>query len=585
VNRQSRALLVLLLVGGLIGWSWWAQRSSRPEPPGAGSTAAAQPTRGGRLVASIRGEPRSFNRLVARDYVSEVVALLTQARLVRVNRASQQVEPWLAERWTTSPDGRAFTLSLRPDLQWSDGTPFSASDVAFTVRATEALAKAGQLAISLQVDGAPITVETPDPHTVVVTLPRPFGAGIRLLDNLVILPRHRLEPALIAGTLAQAWSTTTSPAEIVGMGPFRLASYDAGQRLTFERNPHFWRRDDQGEALPYLDSVVLEIVPDQNTELLRLQAGAIDMTQQQLRAEDYASARELERKGTLSVLELGVGLDPDVFFFNLRPSHWAKDPRKAWMPAAEFRRAISHAVDREGYANTVFLGAAVPVHGPVTPGNKEWFWPDVPRYRFDRAAAQGLLEGLGLANRDADAFMEDAAGTEARFTLLTYRGNSALERGAQVLKESLERIGVAVDIVPLEPGALVERMLAGTFDAIFFNYLSTDTDPAMQRDFWLSSGTAHIWNIGQKTPATEWERRIDDLMTRQAGAVDPDERRQLFRDAQRIFSEQLPAIYFAAPRLYVGVGTRVRNLTPALTRPPLLWSVDTLAVAPPAETR
>jgi peptide/nickel transport system substrate-binding protein len=491
----------------------------------------------------------------------------------------------LAERWTTSPDGRVFTLSLRPDLQWSDGTPFSASDVAFTVRATEALAKAGQLAISLQVDGAPITVETPDSQTVVVTLPRPFGAGIRLLDNLVILPRHRLEPALMAGTLAQAWSTTTSPAEIVGMGPFRLASYDAGQRLTFERNPHFWRRDDQGEVLPYLDSVVLEIVPDQNTELLRLQAGAIDMTQQQLRAEDYASARELERKGTLSVLELGVGLDPDVFFFNLRPSHWAKDPRRAWLPTAEFRRAISHAVDREGYANTVFLGAAVPVHGPVTPGNKEWFWPDVPRYRFDRAAAQGLLDGLGLANRDADAFMEDAAGTEARFTLLTYRGNSALERGAQVLKESLERIGVAVDIVPLEPGALVERMLAGTFDAIFFNYLSTDTDPAMQRDFWLSSGTAHIWNIAQKTPATEWERRIDDLMTRQAGAVDPDERRQLFRDAQRIFSEQLPAIYFAAPRLYVGVGTRVRNLTPALTRPPLLWSVDTLAVAPPAETR
>lgn len=538
--------------------------------------------RGGRLVSSVRGEPRSFNRLAARDYVSEVVAQLTQARLVRVNRASQQVEPWLAEQWTTSPDGRVFTLRLRQGMRWSDGAPFSSADVAFTIRATEALAKAGQLAISLQVDGAPIVVEALDPDTVVVTLPRPFGAGIRLLDNLVILPRHRLEPALTAGTLAQAWAPTTAPADIVGMGPFRLASYEAGQRLTFERNPHYWRRDEHGEALPYLDSVVLEILPDQNTELLRLQAGAIDMTQQQLRAEDYASARELERKGTLSVLELGVGLDPDVFFFNLRPSHWARDARKAWMPTAEFRRAISHAVDREGYANTVFLGAAVPVHGPVTPGNKEWFWPDAPRYRFDRGAAQALLEGLGLANRDADAFLEDAAGTEARFTVLTYRGNTALERGAQVLKESLERIGVAADIVPLEPGALVERMLSGNFDAIFFNYLSTDTDPAMQRDFWLSSGSAHIWNIGQKTPATEWERRIDDLMTRQAGAIDPAERRQLFRDALRVFSDQLPAIYFAAPRLYVAVNTRVRNLTPAITRPPLLWSADTLAVAPPA---
>ena len=74
-------------------------------------------------------------------------------------------------------------------------------------------------------------------------------------------------------------------------------------------------------------------------------------------------------------------------------------------------------------------------------------------------------------------------------------------------------------------------------------------------------------------------------MTRQAASIDPAERVRLFRDAQRIFSEQLPAIYFAAPRLYVGVSSRLRNLTPALTRPPLLWSVDTMAVAPPAATR
>ena len=541
--------------------------------------------RGGRLVASIRAEPRSFNRFVSRNFITEVVAILTHGRLVRVNRATQQVEPWLAERWTVSPDGRTFTLTLREGLTWSDGAPFSSADVAFTFRAATDPKLKAVLAVSVSVEGDPIRVETPDPATVVVTLPHPFGPGIRLLDNLVILPKHRLESALDAGTFAEAWPVTAPPADIVGMGPFRLVSYEPGQRLTFERNPHYWRRDAGGERLPYLDGVVLEIVPDQNAELLRLQSGAIDLTQTELRAEDYGTARNLQDKGALTMLEVGVGLDPDVFFFNLRPRHWAKDPRAAWMPRAEFRRALSHAVDREAFANTVYLGAAVPVHGPVTPGNKEWFWPDVPRYRFDRQAAQQLLQGLGLDNRDADAWLEDAAGTEARFTVLTYRGNTALERGVQVLKESLERVGVAVDVVPLEPGALVERMLAGNFDAIFFNYLSTDTDPAMQRDFWLSSGTAHIWNISQPSPATDWERLIDETMTRQAASIDPAERVRLFRDAQRIFSEQLPAIYFAAPRLYVGVSSRLRNLTPALTRPPLLWSVDTMAVAPPAATR
>lgn len=554
----------------------------RADAPGTGgpvSTTEA-PVRGGRIVAAIRAEPRSFNRLTSRDTASEVIAVLTQARLVRVNRATQEVEPWLAERWTTSDDGRTFTITLRPGLTWSDGEPFTSGDVAFTVRAAQQLLAKGQLAISLSVDGEPVRVDAPDPLTVVVTLPRPFGPGIRLLDNLWVLPRHRLEQAEAAGAFAQAWPVTTPPGEIVGMGPFRIVGYEPGQRLTFERNPHYWRKDEAGVALPYLDGVVLEIVPDQSAEFVRLQSGAVDMTQSPLRAEDHAAARELERKGVLAIPEVGVGLNPDVFFFNLRPTHWAKDPRAAWLPTAEFRRAVSHAVDREAYANTVFLGAAVPIHGPVSPGNKDWFWPDVPRYPFNRAMSQELLRGLGLDNRDADAWLEDAAGTEARFTVLTYRGNSALERGAQVLKESLERVGIAADIVPLETGALIERMLSGQFDAIFFNYINTDTDPAMQRDFWLSSGSAHIWNIGQKTPATPWERRIDELMTQQATSVDAAERTRLFRESLRVFSEQLPALYFAAPRVYVAVSARLRNFTPALTPPQLLWSADTLAVAP-----
>jgi peptide/nickel transport system substrate-binding protein len=579
VNRHSRFPIATLIVAALLGYLWWfAPRPTSPSAP-------AGPQRGGTLTGSLRAEPRSFNRLVSRDLSTEVVTLLTQGRLVRVNRATQELEPWLAERWTSSADGLVHTLTLRDGLRWSDGTPFTSADVAFTVAAVFDPKTKSVLASSLEVDGTPIAIATPDARTVVVTFPHPFGPGIRLLDNVVILPRHRLEPAVAAGTLAQAWGPTTPPADVVGMGPFVLSSYEPGQRLTFTRNPHYWRRDEAGQPLPYLDRLVLEIVPDQNGELLALQSGRIDITQQQLRADDYATAREMERSGGLRLQEVGVSPDPDVFFFNLRPAVWAKDPRGSWMFTDSFRKALNHAVDREGFANTVFLGAAVPVHGPVSPGNKVWFWPDLPRYAFDREKASALLSGLGLANRDADAFLEDAAGHEARFTMLTFKGNAALERGAQVLKESWERVGVAVDIVPLDTGALVERMLGGAFEAIFFNYVATDPDPAMQRDFWLSSGSAHIWNIGQKTPATAWEAEMDDLVTRQAAAVDPAERVRLFREVQRVFSEHLPAMYFAAPRLFVAVGPRVRNETPGVTRPQLLWSADTLAVAGDAPAR
>jgi peptide/nickel transport system substrate-binding protein len=310
------------------------------------------------------------------------------------------------------------------------------------------------------------------------------------------------------------------------------------------------------------------------------------MLQQALRSEDIAAVRPLVIEKRLQLLELGVSTDPDSFFFNLRAAQWARDPRGAWLPRDEFRQAISHAVDREAFAESVFLAAAVPIHGPITPGNRRWFWPDIPRYAFSRDKALGLLKSIGLENRDEDAWLEDARGTEARFNVLTFRGNTTLERSGAFLREELKEIGIAMDVVPLEPGALFERMTTGNFEAIFFNFSTTDLDPAMNKDFWLSSGSAHVWNIGQSSPSTSWEREIDELMTRQAGTVDEAERKRLFNEVQRIFAEHLPILYFAAPRLYMAVSPRVGNLSPVPTRPHLFWSPDTMTVtAQPSESR
>ena len=106
----------------------------------------------------------------------------------------------------------------------------------------------------------------------------------------------------------------------------------------------------------------------------------------------------------------------------------------------------------------------------------------------------------------------------------------------------------------------------------------TDTDPAITPDFWFSSGTAHFWNMAEPTPATDWERRIDALMTRQIASPDLAERKRLFIEVQQIFAEHLPVVYFVAPRVYVAASSRVVNLTPAVAKPQLLWAADTLAV-------
>ena len=579
MNRQSRALLSVLLLGfiAFMGWRWWSDQQDHADQA-TEIVFSDVSTRGGVLTSSLRSEPRTFNRWVDRNFPPELISQLTQSKLIRINRSTQEIEPALAQSWTASPDNQTFTLTLR-EADWSDGTPFTSADVLFTFKAVYDPKVNSVLASALLVGGQPLAVTAPDAHTVVIKYPGPFGPGIAMLDNLSIAPKHKLAAALTAGTFAQAWGVATPVNELVSLGPFVLSRYEPGQRLVFDRNPHYWKKDASGAALPNLDQLILEVVPDQNAELVRLQAGQIDMLQQQVRPEDIATLRPMADQGKVKLLELGVGTDPDLFFFNLRPESWAKDPRGSWMARKEFRQAISHAVDREAFANTVFLGAGVPIWGPITPGNQKWFSPNVPRYGFSVDKAKALLAGLGLANRDADEWLEDEKGTEARFTLLTYRGNSSLERGSAVLREDLRPLGIAVDVVALEQGALTERMVKGDFEAIAFFFSSSNLDPAMNPDFWLSSGSAHIWNIGQATPATEWEKQVDGLMQKVMSGTDQVERKQFFDQVQKIFAENLPVIYFVAPRMYMGVSSRVGSMSPTILRPQLLWSADTLTVS------
>ena len=578
MNRQARALLSVLLIG-VVAFLGWRSCNSRPDQDGATQIVVNETaTRGGTLVSSLRSEPRTFNRIVLPSVPTDLYSILTGSKLIRVNRATQEAEPALVESWTISPDNKTYTLKLRDGLTWSDGVPFTSADVVFSFQATYDPKSESQLDAVLRIDGKPFAVTAPDARTVVINLPRPSGAGIAILDNVTVAAKHKHEAALKAGKFKEELAVDTPPAELLSIGPFKLTSYSPGQRLVFDRNPRYWKKDAAGIQLPYLDQVILEIVPDQNAELVRLQSGQLDTLQQQIRPEDIATLRPLEQQGKLKVIELGVAADADAFFFNLRSPYWASDPRRDWITRKEFRQAISHAIDREAFANNVFLGAGVPIWGPVTPGNRQWFNPNVPRRGYSLDRAKEILAGLGLTNRDADEWLEDARGTEAHFSLLAYRGNTSLERGAAILRDELKKVGIKVDVVLLEQGALLDRLFSSKFDSIMFVLNATNLDPAMNPDFWLSSGSAHVWNRLQKIPATDWEKEIDDLMGTVMSSVDPAERKRAFDQVQMIFAEQLPMLYFVAPRLYMGVSARVGGLSPSILRPQLLWNVDQMTV-------
>jgi peptide/nickel transport system substrate-binding protein len=546
-------------------------------PPSNAPASSAGPTRGGELIASLRSEPPTYNRYLPNGggAAVEVVTLLTHARLVRVNRVTDELEPWLAEGWKIAADGVTYTLTLRDGIKFSDGHPLTADDVLFSFRVAYDKSVQSVLAVALQVNGKPLQVSAVDARTLTIRLPEPFAPGLRLLENLPVLPRHKLEAALNAGTFAQAWSPSMPLTDIAGLGPFVLTEHATGQRLVFTRNPHYFRRDASGVQLPYLDKITVAIVPEQNAEALRLEAGEIDlMSNADLRPQDHAAFRKLSEQGRLRMTEVGVGLDPDFLSFNLRPA--GAPQRGAWFRRKEFRQALSCGVDRQAIVNTVYLGAAVPIYGPITPGNKRWYAAEAPSCVADRAKAQTLLAAAGLTDRNGDGTLEDASGKPARFSILTQSGHLR-ERVAAVLQEQMRQFGIAVDIVPLDSQGIFMRWQKGDYDAIYFGLQASSTDPALNPDFWFSSGPYHFWNPNQKSPATPWEARVDTLMREQATSGDLQARQRAFAEVQRILGDELPSIYFVAPKITLATTPRVVGATPALQIPHLLWSADSLA--------
>ena len=264
-----------------------------------------------------------------------------------------------------------------------------------------------------------------------------------------------------------------------------LAEYAPGQRLVFARNPRYFRKDADGDALPYLDRVVVEIVPDQNAELLRLEAGQLDMTTTEIAPEDYAPLKRAADAGRVKLLDLGVGFDADALWFNLKPGAFAGDPRAAWLQRDELRRAISLAVDRKLFADTVFLGAGVPVYGPITPANKKWYSaePAADAAR-SRARAKSCSRRSASTDRNGDGLLEDAAQPAgALHAAHAERATDArARRGGDPRRAEEDRPHRR------RRGARRQRAdrtfpVAAKYDAVYFRVDTTDTDPAHQPRF------------------------------------------------------------------------------------------------------
>ncbi len=538
---------------------------------------------GGRLIVSLRAEPKTLNPLIAGDAPSRQAIGAMQADLIHINRATQLTEPALAKSWSVSKDGLQYTINLRHGLRFSDGHSADADDILFSFQLyLDENVHAPQRDL-LIVGGKPIALRKVDSHTVVFELAKPYGAAERLFDGLAILPKHLLEQPYKEGKLDQQWPLSVATAQIAGLGPYRLREYVAGQRLALERNPFYWKTDATGNRLPYLDELDFLFVPSADAEVIRFQSGETDVIGISRVAADSFSALSRQSRG-YTMADAGPGLEYNFLFFNLNDLGAKASPdiirKQKWFANVKFRQAVSLAVDRQAIVRLVYQGRGAPLWGPVTPGNRRWQNASLNNPARSVEAARELLRTAGFnwkKDSSGEMALVDSSGASVEFSIITSSSNAERTKMATLIQDDLKQLGMRVQVVPLEFRSLLDRVLqTKEYDACVLGVANYDADPNSDINVWLSSGGSHFWNLGQAKPATPWEAEIDQLMEKQLGSRTFDERKRSYDRIQEIIRENQPLIFLASPDILAGAKNTIGNFHPAILEPYVLWNVEQL---------
>jgi peptide/nickel transport system substrate-binding protein len=543
------------------------------------STGAELGQRGGNLVVAQRTEAKTLNPVTALDAPSRDVIRRMHSDLVHINRVTQNTESSLAKTWKMDQQGRRFKIELRRGLKFSDGQPFDADDVVFTFQVYLDEKLHSPQRDLLVINGKPVLVRKLGQYSVEFEFAAPYAAGDRVFDSIAILPKHLLELPYKQGKLGEEWSLATAPTRIAGLGPFRLRKYTSGQSIQLERNPHYWKIDRAGTALPYLDEVTLLIVPNEDAQVLRFQNGDTDLINRVSSDNFRVLARDQTTRG-YTVTDVGPSLEYNFLLLNLNDDTAGRLPgierKQKWFRDVKFRQAVSSAIDRDAVVRLVYQGRAVPLWSQVSPGNKRWVNSSVPRRPRDLNRARGLLQSLGF-RWNTDGTLVDSSGTKVEFTIITPSNNAQRSQIGTIIQQDLQELGMRVQLIPLEFRTLVDRVTSShDYDAAIMGLGSGDTDPTAEMSVLMSSGTTHLWNLSEKQPLKPWQEEIDDLMRRQASDLDYRKRKQLYDRVQQIVAEQLPMICIVSPNVLVGAKNRIGNFRPAVLEHYTLHNVDEL---------
>lgn len=555
------------------------------------------------LVLVSPTDPRTFN--YANNQTFPTVFPFIYEGLTKENGVTGDYEPALAESWKFSPDNKRVVFTLRPNLKWSDGAPLTADDVVFTyedVVFNPKIPTDQKESIQIGVKKIFPKVRKISDRQVEFILPEPFApllAATAAPDGIMILPKHALaesvksklpdgNPAFIS-----TWGTDTDPKKIITNGAYVIDSYSAGQRLVLKRNSYYWRKDQAGKQLPYIDRIIWQFIENQDTQLLRFRSGDLDVMgdTRPLRPEYFSLLKREEARGNFQVLNGGPWSGVLYLTFNLSKAKDQNgkpfvDPIKSrWFNTLEFRQAVAYAIDRDRININLFRGLGVVQNSPISVQSPFSLEEGLKVYNYDPQKSKDLLKKAGFRYNDRGQLL-DSEGNRVRFTLLTNANNlTRVAIGAQV-RQDLAKIGIEVDYNPINFNVLIDKTNSSRdWDAHMIGFTG-GIEPQGLANLWMTSGGSHSFNLTQQPGqpkiqgyvANDWEKEIDRLFIQGARELDREKRKKIYGEFQQLVQDQLPVIHLVNDSAIMAVRNRVEGLKYSGLPSWGLWNIQELRI-------
>ncbi len=530
---------------------------------------------GGTLYTSTIGEgPKTFNPWNAKDATSSTMGELMFDGLVATDPYTGEVVPQLAKSIKVLPSNKEYIITLRKGIKWSDGKPITAKDVVFTWNDI-IIAGYGNTSMldSIMVNGKPPKVEFIDDYTVRFITPEPFAPFLRILGQS-IAPKHILEPVVKKGKkeFASFWGVSTPPKNFVTSGKFKLKWYIPAQRVEFVKNPDYYVVDKKDQKLPYLDNYIMYIVGDLNNQVLKFEAGDIDILG--VRGSNVARFKELEKNSDYKMYNLGPNTGTAFATFNMNRKkdengkYYVNPVKQKWFNDINFRKAVDYAIDRENMVSNVLHGVGAPLFTAESYSSMYLNHKLKKGHPKNIDKAKELLAKSGFKWNKSGKLL-DKDNNKVEFNLYTNAGNTEREAVGVMLKQDLEELGMQVNFKPIEFNVLVGKLNNSLdWDTIIIALTGSSLEPHGGKNVWTSTGALHLFDQRKEkdlkniADIREWEKELDYLFNLGAKTLDIDKRREIYDRYQEIVYNQAPMVYLYSSLRIFAIRKKFGNINP-----------------------